>query len=274
MKMTSRLLIAILATSATCADAHDFWLQPARWRVSVHEPIAATLQVGHGPNRQRSPISARRILRFEAFDPLGRRIDLKKNLSMGAPGADAAFAFGEPGVHVVVLETDDRAESHLPAIRFNDYLKVEGLTPAIMLRAKTGRDGADGAENYSRHAKMLVQVGPDGERGSARVVRPAGLELEIVPETNPLSLHTGNPLAVRIYYRGRPLGGALVKLNDLNNDEAPIQMRRSDGRGRASFTLPGKGSWQLNVIWTRPQPASSLTDFETSFSSLSFGIVG
>jgi len=34
----------------------------------------------------------------------------------------------------VVLETDDRAQSHLPAIRFNDYLRAEGLTAALEQR--------------------------------------------------------------------------------------------------------------------------------------------
>jgi hypothetical protein len=40
--------------------------------------------------------------------------------------------------------------------------------------------------------------------------------------------------------------------------------------GRASFTMPKADSWLLNVIWTRPQPRSAETDFETTFSGLSF----
>ncbi len=72
---------------------------------------------------------------------------------------------------------------------------------------------------------------------------------------------------------GFALAGALVKLNDLDHDAEPVAMRRSDAQGRAVFRLPGKGNWQLNVIWTRPQPKTSLTDFDTSFSSLSFGAI-
>ena len=104
-------------------------------------------------------------------------------------------------------------------------------------------------------------------------MRPAGLALEIVPETSPLTVERGGSLPVRIYYRGKPLAGALVKLNDLDHDAQPIETHWSDAQGRVVFAIPGKRSWQLNVIWTQSQPDTSLTDFDTSFSSLSFGSV-
>jgi len=269
-----RILTLLLLAVATAADAHDFWLQPPRWQFAPREPVGITLEVGHGPYRQRSPIPARRIIRFEAMTPDGRRTDLRRGLHVGEAADDATVAFGTPGTYLVVLETDNRAESHLPAIRFNDYLKVEGLTPAIALRARTARTDADGAENYSRHAKMIVQVGPVDQTGLSLLLKPVGLALEIVPETNPSSIRRGGVLPVRIYYRGAPLAGALVKLNDLDRDAQPIEMHRSDAAGRTAFTIPGKGSWQLNVIWTRSLPRTSPTDFDTSFSSLSFGVPG
>ena len=42
--------------------------------------------------------------------------------------------------------------------------------------------------------------------------------------------------------------------------------------GRTSFTMPDTGTWLLNVIWTKALPRSEETDFETVFSSLSFGV--
>jgi len=262
------LLLAALATGS--AQAHDFWLQPARWQTQPNEAVSLTLQVGHGPYRQRSPIPASRILRFEAIAPEGHRNDLHGTLHVGATADDATIRIAKPGAYILALETDNRAESHLPAIRFNDYLQVEGLTPAIAERARTGHTDADGAENYSRHAKAIVQVGPLDRKHLTHIVRPIGLELEIVPEIIPSTAARGGTLPVRIYYRGKPLSGALVKLNDLNHDMQPIEMHRTDASGRARFTMPGGGNWQLNVIWTRPLPASSLTDFDTAFSSLSF----
>jgi uncharacterized GH25 family protein len=269
--MLRRLSLFLVAT-ATAAGAHDFWLQPTKWQVDPGEPVAVTLQVGHGAARQRSPIPARRILRFDARSADGRRIDLTPSLHIGQPADDATLSFDAPGAYVVMLETDNRAESHLSAARFNDYLKDEGVTPAAALRARTGRIDADGAENYSRHAKTIIQVGALSPRDQAALARPAGLVLELVPLASPAQLSAGETMPVRVYYRGAPLAGALVKLNDLDHDAEPVAMRRTEANGVANFAIPRRGQWQFNVIWTRPQGQKSLTDFDTSFSSLTFAI--
>jgi uncharacterized GH25 family protein len=79
------------------------------------------------------------------------------------------------------------------------------------------------------------------------------------------------PAVMVVIYRGGPLAGALVKLTKLEHDAAPLEMRLTDRAGRATFTMPRDGTWLLNVTWTTPQPRSRETDFETIFSTLSFG---
>ncbi|HEY6925564.1 MAG TPA: DUF4198 domain-containing protein [Steroidobacteraceae bacterium] len=257
----------------SCA-AHDFWVQPTDFWVQPDALTAMTLQVGHGPYRQRSPIPAARITRFEALGPKGA-LDLRIRLHPGSGPADGNFQLNERGTHVLVLETDDKAQSHLPAIRFNDYLRAEGLTPALEQRIRTKRMDAEGSECYSRRAKVLVQVGDPSSNDIARlqqaVTRPVGLPLEIVPEQNPYSEPRPPALSVRVLYQRRPLAGALVKLTQLEHDSAPLETQLTDPAGRAVFHMPAEGTWLLNVIWTRPLPRSSETDFETIFSSLSFG---
>jgi hypothetical protein len=233
--------------------------------------VAFTLQVGHGPFRQRSPIPVGRVARFDAISMDGSRIDLRDRLQLGGLADDGHIAFSKPGTYVLVMETDARAQSHLPAIRFNDYLKVEGLTPALEQRERTHRTGADGSENYSRRAKSLVQVRAQDAASYALVTEPLGLLLEIVPEKNPYALPQSATLPVRVIYEGRPLAGALIKLTNLEHDEAPFEMHLTDREGRARFAMPTQGAWLLNVIWTKVLPETRETDFETVFSSLSFG---
>jgi len=203
-------------------------------------------------------------------------LDLGERLHPGDPLDDGSLVFAEPGIYLVVLETDNRAQSHLPAIRFNDYLKVEGLTPALEERRRLQRMDADGSEIYSRHAKALVRVatGAGDARPSEWVTRPLGLPLEIVPEVDPYAAPRPAALPVRVLYEGRPLPGALVKLTELEHDAEPFETHRTDASGRATFALPSQGTWLLNVIWTRPLPKTEETDFETVFSSLSFGFSG
>jgi uncharacterized GH25 family protein len=252
------------------AAAHDFWLQPSDFAIGPGAPASLTLQVGHGQERRRSPIRRDRIRLFMAMGPQGTAIDLLPSLHLGEDHSDAEFRLAANGAYVLVLQTDSRGESHLPADRFNDYLRTEGLTPAQEARARGGRTGLEGSERYSRVAKAIVQLGQGGQ--DDRVTRPLGLPLEIVPELNPYLSRGSTILPVRIFYEGRPLAGALVKLTELQHDEAPRDTRLTGADGRASFSMPGSGQWLLTVVWTKPLPPSSSTDFETVFSSLSFGL--
>jgi uncharacterized GH25 family protein len=265
------LSAALFAAFAPLSHAHDFWLQPQEFWIDAPATTAFTLQVGHGPLRQRSPIPLRRIERLDAISPDGAIHDMRARLRLGGDRDDGDVAFGSEGAYVLVLQTDDKAESHLPAIRFNDYLRAEGLTPALEIRERTQRTDADGSESYRRVAKAVVQIGSGGSASDAQVTRPIGLPLEIVPEINPYATPRAGTLPVRVVYEHHALAGALVKLTDLARDAEPFETRLTDVDGRAEFTLPASGAWLLNVVWTKPAPEGGNTDFDTVFSSLSFG---
>ncbi len=256
---------------ACSIGAHDFWIQPSEYWVTPQAQTAVTLLVGHGASRQRSPIPLRRITSFEAVSASGARIDLRGDLRLGDARNDGEFRLADPGTYILVLQTDNRAESHLPAIRFNDFLEVEGLTPALEQRARTHRTDSDGSENYSRRAKAILQLGPVDLRSQLRVTKPLGLTLEIVPEQSPYATPRPANLPIRVIFEGHPLPGALVKLTNLEHDSVPFETQLTDRAGRARFTMPKVGSWLLNVIWTKAQSSSRDTDFETTFSSLTFG---
>lgn len=263
---TGRLTMIALALG-TPAMAHDFWIQPSRYAVDVGTSVPFTLLVGHGTARQRWGISADRVLRFAAISP-GGSSDQRAALHTETGSDDGSLVLSTPGTHVIVLETSP-AISVLPAIRFNDYLKVEGLTPAIAQRARSGKSGVEGREFYSRRAKTLIAVGKT-DTAQPQVTRPTGLKLEIVPQKSPYALQPGEALPVQVLYEGRPLSGATIKLNNLDFDAEPVSRKLTDAGGRASFDVPLRGRWQLNVIWTRPI-VNARADFDTVFSSLSFG---
>ena len=259
------------ALAAAPAIAHDFWIQPERFATTVGAPLPFTLLVGHGTLRQRWGVETARIVRFESIDATGSR-DQRRVLHTRSGDNDGTLQLAAPGTHIVVMESK-AALSVLPAIRFNDYLKVEGLTPAIAERARKGQTGTDGREFYSRRAKALVQVSGQGKSvaGQGQVTRPTGLKLEIVPQKNPYQLNPGEALPVQILDDGRPLSGATVKLNNLDFDAEPIAIMLSDGDGRARFNVPRTGRWQLNVVWTKAIAGNPQADFDTIFSSLTFG---
>lgn len=163
------------------------------------------------------------------------------------------------------------AISELPAIRFNDYAREEGLVPILAARKSGGKTNAPGRERYSRRAKALIQVGPATPANQGFATRPIGLKLEIVPERSPYALGATRILPVHVLYNGRRLSNATVKLTNLGADERPVAVMITNRAGRAQFRVPATGAWLLNVVWSEPVRGDPKVDFDTTFSSLTFG---
>ena len=251
----------------TSVSAHDFWVQPQTFNPAVGQADPVTIEVGHGPFRSRWSGALDRVVLFRNLAPASK-VDLKSVLHP-TPNQDAVLTFLAPGTQMLLFESTD-ALSNLPSIRYNDYAKVEGLTPALEYRAKTGQTQANGRESYSRRCKALINVGA-GAKSNGSITKPVGFTLEIVPAISPYALKPGQLLPVQVLYQGRPLAGALVKLTNLEFDVRPVSTHLTDAAGHAQFEVPRTGDWLLNVIWTRPIKDNPNADFETTFSSLTFG---
>lgn len=267
-EMRSLSLVLVVLCWALPAGAHDFWLQPRSFWIAPGSVAPVSMLVGHGRDRAPWAVSVDRVLVLRSIGPRGSQ-EHRPALRGMRSAAEVALPFTAPGTHVLALQSG-YAESNLPSQRFNAYAKEEGLTPALRLRRRTGKADTAGREIYSRRAKALVQVGPPGAP-QPHVTRPIGLTLEIVPERDPYRLRGGESLPVRVIYEGKPLAGALVKLTNLAADERPVETHLTDRAGRAVFKAPRNGAWLLNVVWTKPIQGNRKADFDTTFSSLTFG---
>lgn len=258
--------LSLLFAAAPVA-AHDFWIQPERFQVASNAPLPVTFQIGHGEARERYANNDRIVMIGDFFN--GRRRDRRGDLRSGA-AADLVVRFAEPGLHVLGMQTNF-AFSELPASRFNDYAKEEGLVTIIATRQREGKTNRPGRERYSRRAKALVQVGTPNAPNQLLATRPIGLKLEIVLDRNPYALGPSRQLPLHVLYNGRRLPNATVKLTSLEADERPVATAVTDKSGRASFRVPAKGNWLMNVVWAEPVKGDPKVDFETTFSSLTFG---
>lgn len=256
-----------IAGFAAPLSAHDFWLQTRGFQFAAPAAAPFVVLVGHGALRERWAGDMSRLVFLKTTGPDGVR-DHRADLVAGA-ASNGVLKLPTPGTYVVSMQTTP-ASSDLPALRYNSYAAEEGLTPALDLRARNRQTKANGRETYSRRLKALVQVG-DTNAAQPQVTQPVGLSLEIVPERDPYRLRTDGLLPVRILFEGRPLAGALVKLTNLDFDTRPVEMHRTDPAGRTRFTVPNRGAWLVNVIWTKPVAGNPAADFETTFSSLTFG---
>lgn len=268
---TPPLLLLLLGLTATGpAVAHDLWVQSRDFWLPRAGTVPISILVGHGKDRENWGIRGDKIVRLRTIAPDGSSADLTPLVKRSSTAQAIPLRFAAPGTHMVVMESN-HSPSDLAAPKFNEFLKEEGLTPAIEHRERTGATGNRGRELFSRRAKALVQVGKARPAAKSPVTSQLGLTLEIVPERSPYLLGSGEALPVRVFYEGKPLAGALVKLTNLDADEKPLSKQLTDASGRARFSVPRKGKWLLNVIWTKPISGNPKAEFETVFSSLAFG---
>lgn len=253
---------------ASSASAHDFWVEPQRFQTQAGFPLAFTFQVGHGTDRQRWGNGADRIVLLQAISKR-QRTDLRSAVRPTS-SKDFVARLNTPGLHIIAMQST-AAFSELPALRFNDYAKTEGLAPILASRRRENRTGAPGRELYSRRTKTLVLVGAANATDQGLATRPIGLKLEIVPERNPYTLGAARRLPVRVLYQGRKLANATVKFTDLDHDSKPLAVAITDREGRAAFNIPAKGRYMFNVVWSEPLKRDRRADFDTTFSSLTFG---
>jgi len=247
------------------ATAHEYWLLPDRFAAPAGEPVAIAHRVGTGWPGETLARDPARIVRFDLIDAAGARP------IGGEPGDDPAgtIALRRPGAALAVYRSRP-TPVRLDATAFESYLRDEGLDGVIAWRAAHGESAAPGVEIFSRNAKaVLAAPGGDAARDARLLRRPVGLDLELVPDTDPRQATSAAPLVVRVLFRGRPLAGALVKAFPKDGNERRVAARTgADGRARLALAEPG--IWLLSAVHMIDAPPGSGARWESLWSSLTF----
>lgn len=252
------------------AAAHDFWLVPQSFEVDAAQTpaVRVAFMVGHADEVNPWNLQWDRVVAVRAHGP-GGAVDLSPTLSTASrlrPGTVTLRA-DEPGTHVVAFESN-HSFSELEADKFNDYAESEGLTAITGAREAAGTADQNGREIYGRRAKVLLQVGGEATEHATTAL---GHTLEIVPEANPYALGDDRRLPVRVMFRGAPLEGATIDITALGTGEEAFATEVTDADGRAVFDVPEGGAYRINTVWGVPNADDRLAEFETMFSSLTFG---
>lgn len=268
-------LVAALLSLAPSAPlrAHDFWLEPDDFWLPVVNPSTwVRFRIGHSDVNEPWRLVLDRVVALRsAKDRItDQQSAIQPQTAESDGGARIALPPDEAGTHILMLESHNSV-SDLPADRFDDYAAKEGLKAILAHRKALDLGGKSGREVYSRRAKALVQL---GDVATENVTRPVGQTLEIVPARNPYLLKPGELLPVQVLYRGKPLPGALIDMRVLSPFSAELAARETDGDGRAVFTMPAGGKVKLNAVWGTPISGNAQADYETIFSSLTFGYPG
>jgi len=254
-----------LAGGSVSLSAHDFWIEPTGFMADLGRVVGVKLRVGQDFHGDAVPRSEELIEQFVVADTSGRR------QVVGQDGADPAGLLRVTAQGVLVIGYHSRPSPvTLPADKFTQYLKEEGLDGVIAERARRGTSGAEGREIFSRSAKSLVRAGTMGPGAGDRVL---GFPIELVADRNPYEMRVGDPLTVQVTYQDAPLPNALIVAFNQRTPYHKLNVR-SDRDGRATFRIDEPGPWLIKAVHMVPAPPQSKADWESFWASLTFEVGG
>jgi uncharacterized GH25 family protein len=281
-----RLFISLSLLLATAALAHEFWLQPASFRVAVGATVPIRLLVGANFAGETWPRPTRRVRRFVRFGAANPADSTDLRPALLADSVAPTLRCPKAGTQLVVL-TSAPSFIELPADKFTAYLREEGLDNALRYRQQQGETSTKpGREAYRRCAKTLVLATASARAPASPADttyrRVLNLPLELVPEQNPFRLRAGASLTVRVLRGGQPVPGALVQVWEAQPVPdragsvavAPAHFStRTNNNGRVLLRLPSSGPYLVAANYIEPAPAALArqADWLSTWATLTFG---
>ena len=265
--LLSSVLIAVLAGAAA---AHDFWIRPSSFRPGPADRIEVDLRVGEGFRGEAVARNPEKIERFVAVRGSGAEEPIAGVEGKAPAGFLRARSPRDPEASGLLWIAYRSRPSfvELPAAKFESYLAEEGLERIVAERKERGESAEPGREAYARCAKSLLRTGP-GEGASATAV--VGFPLELVLDRDPSAAPRGEPLEVRLLFRGRPAEGVLVGCASEREPERELRAR-TDSEGRVRFEGVGEGVWLLRAVHMVRAEENADADWESFWASLTFEI--
>ncbi len=256
------------------AWAHEFWLTLTP---TANGGLELRAWVGENFSGEPRMFYRDKTLRLEQLAPSGRRAPLYPTAADST--AAVLVQLSEAGTHAVVFEGSPK-RIVLDSAKFHSYLREDGMEHIIAERAQRGELAAPGRELYSRHCMVLIHRGatpPAPTLPATWLQGPnAALDLQLVPDVNPLSLRPGQSLTGVLQFRGRPCAGAKVVAWQRRGETAHRIVARTDASGRVSLTLDQPGSWMVSVVhMARLSPteaARDQADWRSYWGNLTFAI--
>jgi len=266
--MRRRAAICITAgvylLGAFAASAHDTWISPSAFTTAAGQEVRFDITSGMKfPTLDAGP-KADRIAK--AGFRLGGKTGNLKDFVGSKEALRVSHSFAENGVATVWLQ------SLLKQLELTDeqvagYLE-EARAPSDIRSAWERQKGkAKWKEEYIKCAKTAVAVGDAASDESWN--QPVGLNLEIVPLTNPTTIKAGQSAAFKMLRDGKPLPNASLALVREGSEERVYQTTNADGVATFAFTKPGK---HLLTAMILELPASQPPLWHSNFSTFTLEV--
>lgn len=266
-KLPRFVLQAALSLAAPLLPAHEFWMLPASFQLQPGQPARLSLFVGEKFAGVPVAFAPTFVSRFRQWTVAGAG-EVPARTQPGSATPAVALRTAAAGTYLFALDTHPNF-IELPAERFTEYLRQEGLQQVILAREGAGTTGAAGRERYRRNVKTLVRAGAESDRTYAQRTMQ---RLEIVPLSDPFRLTPPAQLAFEVFFDDRPLPRALLKLWHRTSTGLTLLERVTGPDGRAEVVLPEAGVWMASVVHMVPLGDTPGVDWDSYWGNLTFAV--
>ena len=264
MKITTPF--TFLIGLAGLLQAHDLYVMPSTFAPARGAIITVGFHVGD--SFPESEVSGRvdrlrdpKLMWAGGSGAIGNlRVDGKRDVGDVEAGGD-----GESIAAVSTLPTLIK----LPAAKFTEYLREEGLTETIGWREQHGESSKPGKERYSKYAKAILLSGKANGFGN----HAAGFVIEIIPEKDVYRLKAGASLPIQVLFRGKPAAGVQTESAWASNGRSKSTVvGRTGADGRLEVPLPTAGLWRIHTIKMERCAEPTVADWESFWASTTFEV--
>jgi uncharacterized GH25 family protein len=263
--MKKGMVTGVVLVFSIISQAHEFWLQPKKYRYKVGEEVSIDFMVGESFTGEFWDFTRHKAEKV-ALHRLSGVSDLTKQVRPNK-GNNLLLQADQEGTCLIALQSN-AAYIEMESQAFNDYLKEDGLDDILTERKKLNQLDKPSREYYSRFAKLMVQVGDKKDDTYKKLL---GLRYEIVPDQNPYTLKTGDYLQCKVYYDGKAVPHALVKVWSKINSTTFLQNIYTEKDGSIRFPISTNGEWMVSSVKMIKSEKPG-AEYHSLWASLVFGI--
>ncbi|WP_158561241.1 DUF4198 domain-containing protein [Emticicia sp. C21] len=256
------ILLSLILLSSLLAMAHEFWLEPQKFLLTVGEKLHLKIFVGEGFMGEEIDFSRFKVAKYTHYTPDGEK---NTNGSLNEQQLNDFLKFDTEGNHLIALNNTNK-HIELEADKFNDYLKEEGLDNVLAWRKDHNALDKKGREMYQRCVKTLLQV---GNKHNEIYRRNTGMRLELIPQQNPYT--ATESLTFQVLFDNKPVENALVLIWQKGIEKPGVRKLRTDKSGKVTFSFEQKGIFMISTVYMIPHTNPEEADWQSYWGSYTFG---
>ena len=243
-------IITIFCLNINSLVAHEFWIEPKKYKLSKDDILSASLFVGQDFSGYENPYLEDNFVRFEVLSKNGAQ---KVNGRIGDRPALNIIP-QHNGLNIIIYQSTPTYLTYNNFDKFINFTEEKGFAeiPKHHLSDNLPKEGF--TETYTRYSKSYVSV-----LNSKGVDKFSGMRLEWVLQNKDLVISEVNSLSFMLYYEGNSYPNSLVTIFAKNNKgEVQKSTSKTDANGIFQLMPTSNTSYLIDsVVIQKIEPSSN-----------------